>query len=52
MDRRRQEDKTGNITPDNMIMVMLRDKDNWAEEATFVETVLRRKKREGCLEHV
>ena len=50
-DRRRLEDKTGNIIPNSTIIIMLRNEHSWTEVSTFVDTVLRRKKREGHLEY-
>ena len=42
-------DKTGNITSDNTIMLMLWDEDSWTDVTTFVESDLRGNKRDGCL---
>lgn len=49
--RQQLEDRTGNITPDNIVGLMLRDEDCWTRIDTFVETVLRRKRDDGCLEN-
>ncbi|XP_023313716.1 gastrula zinc finger protein XlCGF26.1-like [Trichogramma pretiosum] len=48
---RRQELESvyGEITPDNIIGVMLRDKETWTTFVVFIETVLKRKKADGCL---
>ena len=40
-----------NITPDNIVGLMLQDNEKWTQVATYVETVLRGKKNDGCLEN-
>lgn len=45
------EEMTGNITPDNIIGLMLRNEDSWTSIATYIETILRRKKEDGCLDY-
>ncbi|KAL7304309.1 hypothetical protein TKK_0003109 [Trichogramma kaykai] len=48
---RRQELQSvyGVLTPDNIIGVMLRDKETWTTFVVFIETVLKRKKADRCL---
>ena len=50
VERLRLEAKTGDITPDNTVTVMLTDKDNWNDIARYVTYVLQGKKTDGCLE--
>lgn len=49
--RQRLENATRvNITPDNIIGVMTQSKKQWRLVSNYIETVLRRKKEDGCLE--
>ena len=44
------EVELGELTPDNVVSVMLKEKNNWDRISRFVTTVLRKKKDDGCLE--
>ena len=43
-DRSQLEAGLGDIAPDNIVSCMLRGRDEWSRVASFVETILRRKK--------
>ena len=44
--RSRLQTKTGHLTPDNVIKTMLETEERWEEISTYVEKILRQKKRE------
>ena len=48
-DRRRLISAVGDLSPDTVVGVMLRNEDSWREIALFVQSVLRLKRDEGCL---
>lgn len=45
--RRVLEEELGEITPENVIELMLRSEGNWTQMTTYIELILREKKREG-----
>ena len=51
VERHRLQTKTGDITPDNVVALMLSSKLNWGGIARYVTHVLLGKKTDGCLEN-
>jgi hypothetical protein len=50
VERQRLQTTTGDITPDNIVTVMLSSRQKWDDIARYVTAILKGKKTDGCLE--